>query len=111
MTEAQFFSWIRSYARRLSIKWKPRTDYLKSVRRPYKGDNKRVKWEYPCHECRQWLILKNIEVDHIIPCGSLQSFDDIGVFYKNLLCEKDGYVTLCKPCHLKHTNEDRKRGR
>jgi hypothetical protein len=105
MTEKAFFSWIRSHARRLSLKWKPRSDFLKEHRRPYIGDNKRTKWEYQCRDCLGWFIQKNIEVNHIIQCGSITCFGEIGGFYERLLCEKDGYEILCKECHRRLTNK------
>ena len=106
-TESQFFGWIRSHARRLSIMWKPKNDYLLTVRRKYTGKNKRTKFEYQCQICKKWVTRKEYEVDHIIPCGSLTCFSDIGIFYEKLLCEVDGYRGLCKSCHLEITNCDR----
>lgn len=106
LTEAGFFGMIRSNLRRLSIRWKPRTEYMNSVRRPLENGG-RSKWEYPCEICKQWFIKAHVEVDHRIPCGSLKSFDDIGPFVKRLLCEADGFRILCKQCHLKITNEGR----
>ncbi len=106
LTEAGFFGMIRSTLRRLSIRWKPRGDYLLSVRRPKVGGG-RSKFEYECQICYAWFIRAHIEVDHILACGSLRSFDDIGPFVKRLLCEKDGFRALCKECHLKITNEGR----
>lgn len=103
MTEAQFFSMIRSHARRLSIKWRPRNDILKENRRPYIGPSKIRKWEYSCSMCNYWFNKTDIEVDHIVECGSIRSFEDIGPFYERLLIEKDGYVVLCKSCHLVKT--------
>lgn len=105
MTEAQFFSWIRSGIRRMSLRWRPRNEVLRDHRRPYTGENKRTKWEYSCNSCKQWFIMKDIEVDHIVKCGSIKTFDDVGTFLERLLCEKDGYQVLCKECHLKKTNE------
>lgn len=107
LTEAQFFSWIRSSLRRLSLRWKPRIEVLKDNRRPYTGESKRTKWEYSCADCKKWFLMKDIEVDHVVPAGSLKSFNDIGPFVERLLCEKDGYQVLCKVCHLKRTNESR----
>ena len=105
MTESQFFSWLRSALRRLSIRWKPRTEFLKEIRRSYTGTNKKIKWEYPCKICKKWFIMKNVEVDHIVPCGSLKSFDDIGGFCDRLFIEKDGYQLLCKECHNMKTHK------
>ena len=106
MTESEFFSLIRSCLRRLSLRWKPRNDYLNSIRRPYQGISKRSKWEYPCSICGQWFIKAHIEVDHIIPCGSIKSFEDIGLFINRLLIEEEGYRCLCKNCHRVVTNKN-----
>lgn len=107
-TVAGFFGMIRSNLRRLSLRWKPRGDHLNSIRRP-KVDGGRSKWEYPCSMCKEWYIRAHVEVDHIVPCGSLKSFEDIGPFVQRLLCEQEGYRTLCKECHLVVTNEERKK--
>lgn len=106
LTESGFFGLIRSALRRLSIRWKPRSEYLNSMRRP-KVNGGRSKFEYPCESCSKWFIKASIEVDHRIACGSIKCFEDIGPFVKRLLCEKDGFRILCKPCHLAHTNEER----
>lgn len=107
LSTAGFFGMIRSALRRLSIRWKPRGDYLLTVRRPKIGGG-RSKFEYECQVCYNWFIRAHIEVDHIVACGSLRSFDDIGPFVKRLLCEKEGFRSLCKGCHLTITNEGRK---
>lgn len=107
LTESGFFGWIRSGLRRMSIKWRPKNDYLKSIRRPYNGKDKRTKWEYPCEQCGKWFIRAHTEIDHRIPCGSLTCFDDIGGFVERLFVEKDGWRLLCKPCHRERTNEHR----
>ncbi len=106
LTNAGFFGLIRSALRRLSIRWKPRTEYLNSVRRP-KVNGGRSKYEYLCESCSTWFIRAHIECDHRISCGSLRNFDDIGPFVQRLLCEKDGFRALCKPCHLKRTKESK----
>jgi hypothetical protein len=108
LTSAGFFGMIRSALRRLSIRWKPRNDYLLSVRRPKVGGG-RSKWEYECQICKSWFIRAHIEVDHILACGSLKSFDDIGPFVQRLLCEKDGFRALCKGCHNQITQKERLR--
>lgn len=106
LSSAGFFGMIRSALRRLSIRWKPRSEYLMEVRRPCTGRG-RSKFEYQCQSCKRWFIRAHIEVDHIVPCGSLRSFDDIGSFVQRLLCEKDGFRALCKECHLEKTNGSR----
>lgn len=98
---------IRSHLRRLSIRWKPRNEALKSSRRPYIGDNKRRLWEYQCETCKNWYMRKEVEVDHIKECGSIKDWGDIGMFCKNMLIET-GFQILCNSCHLIKTNEHKR---
>jgi len=112
LTDSAFFSKIRSHARKLSMFWKPKTDFLLELREPNLEEigGKRVKFVYPCIACGQRFPLKGVQVDHIVPCGSVLTFEDIGSFYERLLVEKHGYQILCKLCHQTKTNEER-RGR
>ncbi len=103
LTTAGFFGLIRSALRRLSIRWRPRTELLNSVRRPKIGGG-RSKWEYQCSLCSGWFIRAHVEIDHIVECGSLRTFEDIGPFVERLLCEKEGFRVLCKCCHLDITH-------
>ena len=98
-TEAQFFAFIRSALRSACVRWPPRSETLKAARRRYNGPNKRQKWEYQCAICMGWHKGTNVQVDHITPCGELQSFYDLGGFAARLFCEVDGLRVLCKPCH------------
>jgi 5-methylcytosine-specific restriction endonuclease McrA len=104
MTEAQFWSFLRSNLRLASRKWVPRRQALVAVRRPSESDNKRLKWECQCSKCESWFPQKDVEVDHIVPIGSLLSFEDIGGFVERLFCELDGFVVLCKQCHYAKTH-------
>ena len=75
-------------------------------RRPYKGKNKRQKWEYLCTECSKWYMEKNIQVDHIVPVGSLRTLHDLKGFVERLTTET-GFQILCKECHQVKTNKER----
>ena len=89
MTEAAFFGWIRSLLRNRYMRgWKPHNEAAKDNRRPitYKS---RSRWEYQCADCGDWFLRKEIDIDHIIPCGTLKSFDDLAVFCNRLFVEKD----------------------
>jgi 5-methylcytosine-specific restriction endonuclease McrA len=77
-----------------------------AARRNNESDNKRLKYEYQCSICKEWHPDKNIEVDHLIPAGSLRSGDDLKGFVERLFCEKEGLRVLCKPCHRIVTNEN-----
>lgn len=49
--------------------------------------------------CKEWFPNKETEVDHIVPAGSLRSFEDLPGFVERLFCSKDGLRLLCKTCH------------
>ncbi len=104
MTESMFWSSIRSILRRRTIWWQPIKIAKQNSRRPNQGDNKRQKWEYQCSACKEWFSDKEVEVDHIIPAGSLTCAADLPGFVERLFCEVDGFTVLCKPCHHKKTH-------
>lgn len=107
MTESAFFSFIRSGLRQKSQRWKPAFDAKKEAQRPYKGEDKRTKFVYVCAICKEEFKDKDVQIDHIIPCGSLKSFADLAGFCERLFCEKEGYRVLCEPCHQNVTNATR----
>ena len=108
-TEARYFSFIRSNLRRAWSKYPVKFIVLKEARRPYEGDDKRTKWEYQCNICSNWFKTKDVEVDHIEPAGSLKKFGDLAGFCERLFCEKDNLRVLCKKCHKKITDAERKK--
>jgi 5-methylcytosine-specific restriction endonuclease McrA len=99
MTNAMFWSFIRSALRNKSRWWKPITQCRMSSRRAYKGTNKRQKFEYQCNQCKNWFPDKEIAVDHKIPAGSLNSGDDLKGFVERLFCEEKHLQCLCSSCH------------
>lgn len=108
-TESEHMGKIRSALRRLSRFWKPATASLALVHRPYSGDNKRIKHEYLCYSCKCWYQRKLVEINHIVPCGTLKSYDDVSGFLERLFCEDvKGYTVLCKECHKLETATQRK---
>lgn len=48
-----------------------------------------------------------VEKDHIVPCGSLKSYEDLPGFVERLFAPVTGYRILCKPCHKIITKEAR----
>lgn len=103
MTEAAFWSFVRSALRKQSMRWKPIQAIKKDNRRAYSGENKRQKWEYQCANCLSWFADKEIEVDHIVECGTLNA-QSAGVFIERLFCEKEGLQLLCTACHKTKTH-------
>jgi 5-methylcytosine-specific restriction endonuclease McrA len=107
MTESAFWSFIRSALRQKSRWWKPISECKNKVKRIYKGPNKRQKFEYQCNHCKNWFPDKNVNVDHIIPAGSLTSANDLPGFLERLFCEVDGLQVLCQCCHDIKTKQEK----
>lgn len=102
-TEASFWNFLRSGFRRMSLRWPPLVRLaLDKVRRPFAGGG-RQKWEYQCESCGKWFPRKEVEVDHIEPCGSLKCSDDLKSFVERLFCETDKLRVLCNECHAIRT--------
>jgi hypothetical protein len=109
MTDAEFWSFIRSALRQKSRYWKPIQDVKKQNRRKYTGIDKRRKFEYQCNMCKEWYAEKEIDVDHIIECGALKNANDIAGFIERLFCETDSLQILCKNCHNHKHNKKQKK--
>ena len=107
MSESAFWSFIRSALRQKSRWWKPITQCKLNAKRPYKGPLKRQKFEYQCNSCKKWFAEKNINVDHIIPAGTLTCANDLPGFVERLFCEVDGLQVLCSGCHNIKTQKER----
>jgi len=103
MTESAFWSFIRSALRNKSRWWKPIMQAKINARKPYKGPNKRQKYEYQCVYCQKWFHEKKINIDHICPAGSLNCAQDLPGFVERLFCEVDKLQCLCETCHDKKT--------
>ena len=108
MTESAFWSFIRSALRQKSRWWKPITECKIKARRPYKGPNKRQKFEYLCNSCKTWFPDKQINVDHIVGAGSLNCGQDLPGFVDRLFCEQDNLQVLCTTCHDHKTKLEKK---
>jgi len=107
MSEAAFWSFIRSALRQKSRWWKPISICKLNARRDYTGPGKRQKYEYQCKKCKKWYPEKQINVDHIIPAGSLNCAQDVPLFVERLFCEQDNLQVLCVTCHDKKTLKEK----
>lgn len=104
MTEAQFFQKIRHALRNAFRWWVPMQRALQKAGRPSQSANKRLKTEYQCAICKGWFPRTQVQIDHIHPCGSLNNYEDIPQFIKNLTPESvDSFQVLCKPDHKAKT--------
>jgi len=100
-TEAQYWGGIRSALRQHFKWWKPAGE---AKRRARVGPNK-----YKCAECDGLFPSKEVEKDHVVPCGPLKSYEDVGGWLERISCEdvEDGWQMLCKPCHLIKSKAER----
>ena len=105
-TDAKFWAFIRSALRSAWMRWPSKYNLLNKNRKAVEG--KRHKWEYQCEECRQWFQAKEVQVDHKVPAGSLNKYEDLPAFVSKLFVGEDKLAILCKPCHQIKTNEERK---
>jgi hypothetical protein len=108
-TESRYWTFIRSALRQAWSKYPVRYQVLNDARRPYKGADKRTKWEYQCKCCTKWYKSKEVQVDHIQSAGSLKCYEDLPAFVQRLFCEADNLQVLCKECHKVKTQEERKK--
>lgn len=107
-SQAKFFGFLRSALRSAYNRWPPKFKVLADARRAYEGDDKRIKWEFQCKKCKGWFKAKEVSVDHTVPAGSLNSFEDLPGFCERLFCSEDGLQVLCVTCHAEKTAEERK---
>jgi len=106
MTSSAFWSFIRSALRQKSRRWAPVYAALGAAKRPSQSDNKRLKWEFLCAECKRYFPQKLVSVDHRIPVGALRCAEDLPGFVTNLFCEVDNLQVLCQTCHDAKTQEE-----
>src|SRR5687767_5637018 len=74
MTEAEYFSMILSALRKTTRFWKPALVQLEKGKRKNQSDNKKLKYEYHCESCGLWFKRTEIQLDHIRPCGGINSY-------------------------------------
>jgi len=107
-TEAQHLGKIRSALRSLTrYTWQPKKTALKNAQCiAYSG--KRKVMLYKCAVCAGLYKAKEVEVDHIIPVGSLKSYTDLAGFCERLFVEDPALLrVVCEACHQEITNKSR----
>lgn len=108
---AKFWGFLRSGMRSTYNRWPAKWDVLNKSKRAFTGAGKQQKWEYLCAKCEKYHKQKDVSVDHTIPAGSLNNFDDIAGFVERLFVGPEHLQVLCKSCHNTKTQEERKQGK
>lgn len=87
--------------------WKPFAIALKAASHTsYVGRSRRV--HYLCAICNKLHPKQNVEVNHIVPVGSLKTYDDLPGFCSRLFVEDASLLeVVCKPCHAEITATQR----
>jgi len=114
-TTARFFGFLRSGLREKFNRYPPKYEALRLALElvndgefksgPKKGLTKVVK-KYKCASCKSLFMQKDVQVDHIVPAGSLKTFEDLPGFTSRLFCAADDLQIMCKACHSGKTKED-----
>ena len=107
MTEAEFWSKMRQVLRRGFMWWRPATAVLAAAKQPFHGPRGQ-RFAYLCAACGKLHKRKNVNIDHVEPCGQLTSFDHLPDFARRLTAEgAESYQVLCKQCHGAKTQAER----
>lgn len=105
-TEGRFRSFVTSALRAAWRRWPPKWLVLqKSLvgRRKNKRTGREAK-HYRCAICDGAFPQTQIQIDHITPIGSKDSWD---LFIEALFCEKENLQAVCKECHKIKTRVER----
>ena len=100
---------IRALLRRAWSKDPRRFDVMKENRRKYEGENKRQRFEHQCNICKGWFRQDEVQVDHVIPCGSFLKLSQLGEWAHRLFCgELQKVCIVCHQIKTKLENAERK---
>ncbi len=110
LTPSQFHAFIKALLRKGSMKWPPRTTCLVRARVS--------RGMYRCADCKKVVPVSikgengkrvhNIAVDHINPVIPVTGFDSWDNVINRMFCDEEGLQVLCKECHDKKCNDERK---
>lgn len=93
-------SFLMAGLRRMSYRWKPRSEAMKAARV--------ARGKYLCAKCREVHPRKNIQMDHILPVVPVEGTNDWNVVISRMFVEASAYQCLCKECHKEKTSEENK---
>jgi len=104
-TLSQHLTKIRSALRSLTrFNWVPKKQALVAARSTTLIGRRKV-YVYTCAVCLGKYKANEVEVDHIIPVGSLKSYTDLPEFCTRLFVEDPALLrVVCKPCHKQITH-------
>lgn len=87
-----------------------KTEYF--IKSKHGKDLRRVQFE--CNGCKESFKRTEVNVDHIEPVIPLEGLPgteehpDFNIYIERLFCSKSNLQILCKTCHKKKSNEEKK---
>jgi 5-methylcytosine-specific restriction endonuclease McrA len=116
-TTARFFGFLRSGLREKFNRYPVKYEVLKQAcfdvetgetfKTGHRAGEKKTVKMYKCASCSEQYRQKDVQVDHKIPAGSLQSFNDLSGFAERLFCGPEELQILCTVCHDTKTKKDK----
>lgn len=98
-TEARYIQHIRSAMRAAFKWWRPGLLALQAAK---------VGRQYRCAMCAGLFPRKEVERDHVVPCGPMRTLDDLPGYVARMTPEDPAaFQVLCKGCHAAKTKADR----
>lgn len=99
-----FFTYLRGCLRKAWVRHPTKLALLNKKRyqipNPNPKGNRPTVWGADCEMCGGTFAIKDIQVDHVTPAGSLQCIEDIQGFAERLLCVRvEDLRTVCKECN------------
>jgi len=103
-TKSAFMSYLRGCLRKAwsvhPVKIAVINKQRKQVLNPNPRGNRKTVWGFQCPLCDTEDVIKNAQVDHITPAGTLADISDVQGFAERLLVVVEEDLRLiCKPCN------------
>jgi 5-methylcytosine-specific restriction endonuclease McrA len=106
-TEARYWQAVRSALRRGFRFWGPAKAALMAARVAAPGPRGR-KWLFLCAGCGKLFLRRQVQIDHVVPCGQLTCLEHIPGFLARLTPEDPAaYAVRCTHCHQRKTDGER----
>lgn len=95
-----------------TTKWAGRSECFRRNRKLvhdgefFKNGSPKYKYHWQCSNCKSWFRDQSqLEVDHIVEVGPLESWDNIKEFIERMYCGQENLQLLCSVCHQKKTSK------
>ena len=112
--ESQYLTWLRGQFRKIWMDYILKNEFLSDSCKPVSAEekamhglHKRTKTAGKCVFCHHMFGKSNLQVDHIIPVGSMKTYAEAPGYLLRLLCSKENMQLTCKPCHDIKTYADK----